>query len=132
LEKDSKNLRLLVSLWDERGGSPWQPFYRGAKGWPAHVASAPKLYLKGVVVELKREIVDGKGGNEGEGGWPATNLWPTGHAWPPLNPYFYPPLHFAPIMLSPLTKSSKTKANSFHPFLEFFLFYFIEFFYIMQ
>jgi hypothetical protein len=23
LEKDSKNLRLLMSLWDEGGGSPW-------------------------------------------------------------------------------------------------------------
>jgi hypothetical protein len=26
---------LLVSLWDEGGGSPWQPFYRGAKRWLA-------------------------------------------------------------------------------------------------
>jgi hypothetical protein len=24
---------LLVSLWDEGEGSPWQPFYRGAKRW---------------------------------------------------------------------------------------------------
>jgi hypothetical protein len=46
---------------------------------PAHVATAPKLCPKGVVVELKREIVEGKGGKEGEGGRPATNLWPTGH-----------------------------------------------------
>jgi hypothetical protein len=36
-------------------------------GWLAHVASAPKLCPKGVVVELKREIVEGKGGKEGEG-----------------------------------------------------------------
>jgi hypothetical protein len=28
-------LRLLVSLWDEGGGSPWQSFYRGAKVCPA-------------------------------------------------------------------------------------------------
>jgi hypothetical protein len=49
-------------------------------GQPAHVACAPKLCSKGVVVELKREIVEGKGGNEGEGGQSATNLWPTGHA----------------------------------------------------
>jgi hypothetical protein len=89
---------------------------------PAHVGSAPKLCPKGVMVELKREIVEGKGGKEGEGGWAATNLCPTGHAWPPLNPYFHPPLHLAPIMLAPLTKSIKSKANSFHPFLEFFLF----------
>jgi hypothetical protein len=31
-------------------------------GRPAHVAKAPPFYPKGVVVELKREIVVGKGG----------------------------------------------------------------------
>jgi hypothetical protein len=66
LEKHSENLRLLVSLWDEGEGSPWEPFYRGAKRWsagqPAHVAIAHLLYPKGVVVELKRKIVEGKGG----------------------------------------------------------------------
>jgi hypothetical protein len=92
-------------------------------GQPAYVTKAPPFYPKGVVVELKREIVDGKGGKEGEGGRPATNLWPTSHAWPPLNPYF----HLAPIMLTPLTKSIKSKANSFHLFPKFFLFIF-EFF----
>jgi hypothetical protein len=35
------------------------------------VAIAPPLYPKGVVVEIKREIVEGKGGKEGEGGRPA-------------------------------------------------------------
>jgi hypothetical protein len=65
--------------------------------------------------------VEGKGRKE-EGGQPVTNLWRTGHAWPPLNPYFHPPLHLAPIMLTPLTKSIKSKANSFHPFLKFYLF----------
>jgi hypothetical protein len=54
--------------------------------------------------------VEGKGRKEGEGGQP------TDHAWPSLNSYFYPPLHLAPIMLTPLTKSIKSKANSFHPF----------------
>jgi hypothetical protein len=68
--------------------------------------------------------VERKGRKEGEGGWPATNLWPTGHAWPPLNPYFHSPLFLAPIMLTPLTKSIKIKANSFHPFPKFFLFIF--------
>jgi hypothetical protein len=122
-----------VSLWDEGGGSPWQPFYRGAKGWVAcwprmvagwlaHVASAPPLCPKGVVVELKREIVEGKKGKEGEGGRPTINLQSTGHAWPPLNPYFYPLLHLTPIMLTPLTKSIKSKANFFHPFSKFSLF----------
>jgi hypothetical protein len=44
----------------------------------------------------------------------------------PLNPYyFHPPLHLAPIMLTPLTKSIKSKANSFHPFSKFFLFIYI-------
>jgi hypothetical protein len=102
--------------------------------WPTHVAIAPPLCPKGVVVELKREIVEGKGGNEGEGGRLATNLWPTSHAWPPLNPYFYPPLHLAPIMLTPLTKSIKSKTNFFHPFPKFFLFILFEIFrfYIMQ
>jgi hypothetical protein len=98
----------------------------------AHVASAPKLCPKGVVVELKGEIVEGKGGKEGEGGRPATNLWLTSHTWSPLNPYFHPPLHLAPIMLTPW--DGVGKANSFHPFLEFFLFIFLNFFrfYIMQ
>jgi hypothetical protein len=60
-----------MSLWDEGGGSPWQPFYRGAKGvasrprmvagQPAHLATIPPLCPKGVVVEIKREIVERKG-----------------------------------------------------------------------
>jgi hypothetical protein len=71
--------------------------------------------------------VEGKGGKEGEGDWPSTNLWLIGHAWPPLNPYFHPPLHLAPIMLTPLTKSIKSKANSFPLFSKFFLFIFLIF-----
>jgi hypothetical protein len=43
---------------------------RTMAGWPAQVASAPKLCPKGVVVGLKMEIVEGKGGKEGEGGRP--------------------------------------------------------------
>jgi hypothetical protein len=101
---------------------------RMVAGQPAHVASAPKVCLKGVVVELKRKIVEGKEGNEGEGDRPTTNLWSTSHAWPPLNPYSHPPLHLAPVMLTPLTTSIKSKVNLFHSFSEFFLFYFIEFF----
>jgi hypothetical protein len=92
--------------------------------WPGHVAKAPPFCPKRVVVELKREIVERKGGNEGEGGRPASNLWPTGHAWPPLNPYFHPPLHLAPIMLTPLTKSIKSKANFFHLFSKVLFIYF--------
>jgi hypothetical protein len=95
---------------------------------PAHVAIGPPLCPKGVVVELKREIVERKGEKEREGGRLATNLCPVGHAWAPLNPYFHPPLHLALIMLTPLTKSIKSKANSFQPFPKFFLFiYFLKF-----
>jgi hypothetical protein len=77
--------------------------------------------------------VEGKGRKVGEGGRPATNLWPTGHAWPPLNPYHHPPLHLASIMLTPLTKSIKSKAKSFHPFPKFYLFFIImiEIFYFI-
>jgi hypothetical protein len=69
--------------------------------------------------------VEGKGRKEGEGGQPATNLWLTGHAWPPLNLYFHPSLHLPPIMPTPLTKSIKSKANSFHPFPTFDLFIYL-------
>jgi hypothetical protein len=34
----------------------------------------PLHFVKCVVVELKRQIVEGEGGKEGEGGWSATNL----------------------------------------------------------
>jgi hypothetical protein len=37
-------------------------------GWPAHVAKAPPFCPKGVAIELKREVVEGKGGKDGEGG----------------------------------------------------------------
>jgi hypothetical protein len=98
-------------------------------GWPAHVAIASLLCPKGVVVKLKREIVEGKGVKEGEADRPATILQSTSHAWPPLNPYFHPPLYLAPIILTPLTKSIKSKANSFQPspkkFFEIFGFYIV-------
>jgi hypothetical protein len=97
------------------------------------VAKDPPLCPKGVVVELKREIVEEKGGKEGEGGRPATNLWPTGHACPPLNPYFHSPLHLAPIMLTPLAKSTNVTQipfilfqSSFYLFLNFFRFYIMQ------
>jgi hypothetical protein len=98
---------------------------RMVAGWPAHVAEAPPFCPKGVVVELKRERR--KGGKEGDGGWPATNLWPTRYAWPPLNPYIHPQLHLAPIMLTPLTKSIKSKSNSFHLFSKVLFIYFLNF-----
>jgi hypothetical protein len=100
-------------------GRPWM-----VVGRSADVAKAPPFYPKGVVVQLNWKIVEGKGGKEGDGGWPTTNLWPTGHAWPPLSCSFHPPLHLAPILLTPLTKSIQSKANSFHLFPKFFLFIF--------
>jgi hypothetical protein len=118
------------------------PFIREPRvvSWPrmvvgliAHVARAPPFYHRGEVVELKRETVEGKGGKKGHGGWLATNLWSTGHAWPPLNLYIHHPLNLVPLMLTPLTKSIKSKPNSFHLFPKFFLFIFKYFiFYIMQ
>jgi hypothetical protein len=93
----------------------------------AHVAKAPSFCPKVVVVELKREIVEGKVGKEGECVRSTTNHWLTDHAWPPLNPYFHPPLHLAPIMHTPLTKSIKSKANSFHLSPKFFLFIYFKF-----
>jgi hypothetical protein len=53
---------------------------QGVAGWSAHVAKAPPLCLKCVAVELKREIVEGKGGKAGEGGQLASNLWPICYA----------------------------------------------------
>jgi hypothetical protein len=77
--------------------------------------------------------VEEKGRKEGEVGWPTTDLWSTDHAWPPLKPYFHPPLHPVPIMLTSLTKSIKNKVNFFHPFPKFYLLFFWNFwFYIMQ
>jgi hypothetical protein len=41
--------------------------------WLAHVAKAPSFCPKVLVVELKREIVEGKVGKEGEGVRSTTN-----------------------------------------------------------
>jgi hypothetical protein len=108
---------------EPRGGRPAKD-----RGWPTRpCGQSPSILSQGCGGWAKREIVEGKGGNEGEGGRPTTNLWLTSHAWPPLNPYFHPPLYLAPIMLTPLTKSIKSKANSFHLFPKFFLFIYLKF-----
>jgi hypothetical protein len=59
---------------------PWQSFYGGAKVWPAGQGRWPGDQLmwpealqfvpKGVVVEIKRKMVEGKCGKRG-GRWPA-------------------------------------------------------------
>jgi hypothetical protein len=103
-------LTTLLCWSEELAGRPRMVAER-----PAHVAITLLLCPKGVVVELKREIVEEKGGKEGEGGRSATILLPTGHAWPPLNPYFHPPLYLAPIILTPLTKCIKSKFLSSFP-----------------
>jgi hypothetical protein len=102
-------------------------------GRPAHVAKSPPICPQGAVVEIKRNIVEGKEGKRGEGGQPTINLLPGGHTWPPLNSHFYSSPHLAPLMLTPLTKSIKSKANSLHLFPKFYLFLFEIFrFYNMQ
>jgi hypothetical protein len=68
-------------------------------------------------------------GKEGEGGWSAIDNWLGGHTWPPLNSHFHSSPHLAPLMLTPLTKTSKVKQipfiffHSFIYFFDFFRFY---------
>jgi hypothetical protein len=63
-------------------------------------------------------------GKEGEGGRAAIDIWPGGHTWPPLNSHFHSAPQLAPLMLTPLTKSIKSKANFHHLFPRFYLFIF--------
>jgi hypothetical protein len=57
----------FTTLLQVRQGVASRP--RMVAGQPAHVAKAPPFYPKGVVVELKREIVERKGGRR----WPASH-----------------------------------------------------------
>jgi hypothetical protein len=86
-------------------------------GCPAHVAKAPPLFSKVVVVEVKERVVEEKREKEGGDGWPAK-------LWPQFSSTFHHPPHLDPLMLKPLTKSIKSKANSFHLFPKFVLFLF--------
>jgi hypothetical protein len=90
---------------------------REVAGWPAHVAKAPPLFPKLVVVEVKERVVEEKREKEGGGGQPAK-------LWPKFSTTFHHPPHLNPLMLKPLTKSIKSKANFFHLFLKLFLFIF--------
>jgi hypothetical protein len=95
-------------------------------GRPAHVAKVPPLFPKVVVVEVKERVVEEKREKEGGDGRSAM-------LWPQFFSTFHHPPHLAPLMLKPLTKSIKSKANSFHLFPKFFLFLFeILRFYHMQ
>jgi hypothetical protein len=88
------------------------------------VAKSSPICPQGAVVEIKRKIVEGKEGEKGEGGRSAINLWSGGHTWPPLNSHFHSSPHLAPLMLTPLTKSIKSKANFLHLFPKLYLFLF--------
>jgi hypothetical protein len=98
---------------------------QGVVGWPTHVAKSSPICPQGSVVEIKVKIVEGKEGKkEGEGGRPGIDIWPGSHTWPPHNSHFHSSPHLAPLMLTPLTKSIKNKANSLNVFPKFYLFLF--------
>jgi hypothetical protein len=102
-------------------------------GWPAHVAKAPPLFPNVVVVEVKDRVVEEKREKEGGDGRPATHFGRPTKLWPQFSPTFHHPPHLDPLMLKPLTKSIKSKANYFHLSPKFFLFLFEIFrFYHMQ
>jgi hypothetical protein len=93
---------------------------------PAHVARSSPICPQGAVVEIKSNIVEGKEGKK----W---GRWPGGHTWPPLDSHFHSSPHLAPLMLTLLTKSIKSKANCLDLFPKFYLFRFEIFrFYDMQ
>jgi hypothetical protein len=66
-------------------------------------------------VEEKREKERGDGRPASDFGQPAK-------LWPQFSSTFHHPPHLDPLMLKPLTKSIKSKANSFYLFPKFFLF----------
>jgi hypothetical protein len=93
---------------------------------PARLAKSSLICPQGAVVKIKRDIVEDKEGKKG-------GRWSGEHTWPSLNSHFHSSPHLAPLMLTPLTKSIKSKANSIHLFSKFYLFLFEIFrFYDMQ
>jgi hypothetical protein len=79
------------------------------------VAKSSPICPQCAVVEIKRKIVEGKELKRG-------GRRPGGHTGPPLNFHFHSSPYLFPLMLTPLTKSIKSKANSLHLFLKFYLF----------
>jgi hypothetical protein len=77
------------------------------------VAKSTPICPQGAMVEIKRKIVEGKEGKRG-------GRWPVGYTCPPLNSHFHSSSHLAPLMLTLLTKSIKTKENSLHLFPKFY------------
>jgi hypothetical protein len=100
---------------------------REVAGWPDHVAKAPPLFPRVVVVEVKKTVVEEKREKEGGDGRPATPFCHPAMLWPQFSSTFHHPPHLDALMLKPLTKSIKSKVNCFHLFPKFFLFLF-EFF----
>jgi hypothetical protein len=91
---------------------------------PTHVAKAPPLFPKVVVVEVKERVVEEKREKEGGDGRPGTHFgWPA-KLWSQISSTFHHPPHLDLLMPKTLTKSIKSKANSFRPFPKFFLFIF--------
>jgi hypothetical protein len=129
MEKDSENLRLLVSLWDDGGGNPFigEPRVAGwprqVAKWPTHVAKAPPLFPKVVVVEVKERVVEEKREQEEGDGRPATHFCRPAKLWTQFYSTFHHPPHLDPLMFKPLTKSIKSNKflSSFSKVLFFFL-----------
>jgi hypothetical protein len=94
---------------------------------------SPSIFPKVVVVEVKLRLVEEKREKEEGDGRLATHFGRSAKLWPQFSSSFHHPPHLDPLMLKRLTKSIKTKANSFHLFPKFFLFPFeIYRFYHMQ
>jgi hypothetical protein len=101
---------------------------REVAGRPAHGAKSPPLFPKVVVVQVEERVVEEKEGGDVRS---ATHFsWPA-KLWLQFSSTFHHPPHLDPLMLKPLTKSIKSKSNSFHLFPTFFLFLF-EFFLILS
>jgi hypothetical protein len=91
------------------------------------VVKVPPLFPKVVVVEVEERVVEEKREKEGGDGWPAANFGRPAKLWHQFSSIFHHPPHVDPLMLKPLTKSIKSKANSFQLFPKFF-FSFLNFF----
>jgi hypothetical protein len=96
---------------------------REVVGRLAHVAKAPPLFPKVVVVEVKEKVVEEKREKEGGDGRPATHFGWLAKLWLQFSSTFHHPPYLDPLMLKPLTKSTRSKENSFHLFSKFFFYF---------
>jgi hypothetical protein len=90
---------------------------------PAHVVKAPPLFAKVVVVEVKEIVVEEKGEKEGGNGRTATHFGQPAKLWPQFSSTFHHPPHLVPLILKPLARRIKSKANFFHLFPNSFYFF---------